>query len=218
MNFERGRLYKKAIKSLKNSIDIANELNAEIVTIHPIHTYGFYKDEAKYKKNITKKIIANLSLIRDYIEKRKFNIKIGIETMAPKKSRIVVGDKPKEIVSIIKALNSKKIGVTWDMCHTYESLLCYKLNISDLKELARCTYHIHYSSFSPIFSKCHCPEEYGLSKPIHKMVSLLKNYKGMVINEISPTMFIYFNPKRTLKEWLNLTLKQSREDFKEWMH
>lgn len=218
LDFKKGKIHEKAIKSLKNSINLANELNANLVTIHPSHTFGFHKDEAIYEKKITNKIIGNLSLIRDYIEKKKFDIKIGIETMAPKKNRVVVGDKPQEIIQIIKALDSKKIGATWDMCHTYKSLLKYKLKIKDFKELARYTYHIHYSSFSPVFSQCHCPTGYGKEKLIHKMISLLENYNGIVINEISPIMLIYLNQKRALKEWLKLILKQSREDFKKWMH
>jgi len=218
LNFKKGMLHKRAIKSLKNSISVADKLNAKLVVIHPSHTLGFYKNDVKYGENITETIVENLSIIRDYIETRKFKIKIGIETMAPKKDRIVVGDRPQDIVNIIKALNSKKIGATWDMCHAYRSLIKYNLRVKDFKELARYTYHIHYSSFSPILSQCHCPTNYGREKPIQKMISLLKNYNGIVINEISPLMLIYLNPKRTLKEWFNLILKQSREEFKKWMH
>jgi len=104
------------------------------------------------------------------------------------------------------------------MCHAYRSMVKYKLKLKDFKELAKRTCHIHYSSFSPIFSKCHCPTAYGREKPIHKMVSLLKDYNGMVVNEISPIMLIYLNPKRTMIDWLNLILKQSKKDFKKWMH
>jgi endonuclease IV len=218
LNFKKGMLHKRAIKSLKNSISVADKLNAKLVVIHPSHTLGFYKNDVKYGENITETIVENLSIIRDYIETRKFNIKIGIETMAPKKDRIVVGDRPQDIVNIIKALNSKKIGATWDMCHAYRSLIKYNLRVKDFKELARYTYHIHYSSFSPILSQCHCPTNYGREKPIQKMISLLKDYNGIVINEISPIMLIYLNPKRTLKQWFNLILKQSREEFKKWMH
>lgn len=217
LNFKKGALYQKAIKSLKNSVKLACELSATIVVVHPSHTLGFYKDEVEYEKNITEIIVDNLCIIRDYIENKKFDIKIGIETMAPIKERIVVGDKPHEIVDIIKTLDSKKIGVTWDMCHTYRSLIKYKLKIKDFEEMAKYTCHIHYSSFSPIIDKCHCPTNYGRQKPIHQMLSLLDGYRGMVINEISPLMLIYLNPKRTLKEWLKLVLKQSQEDFKKWM-
>ena len=218
LNFKKGMLHKRAIKSLKNSINVANELGVKIVVIHPSHSLGFYKNDVEYERNITDIIVTNLSIIRDYIEKKKFNIKIGIETMAPKKDRVVVGDKPQEIVNIIKALDSKKIGATWDMCHAYRSLVKYNLKVKDFKELARYTYHIHYSSFSPILSRCHCPTNYGKEKPIQRMISLLKDYNGIVINEISPIMLIYLNPKRTLKQWFDLILKQSREDFKKWMH
>ncbi|NIO48315.1 MAG: TIM barrel protein [Candidatus Aminicenantes bacterium] len=218
LNFKKGILHKRALKSLKNSINVANELGVKVVVIHPSHTLGFYKNDAEYEKNITEIIVENLSIIRDYIEKKKYNIKIGLETMAPKKDRVIVGDKPQEIVNIIKALDSKKIGATWDMCHAYRSLVKYNLRVKDFKELARYTYHIHYSSFSPILSQCHCPTYYGREKPIQRMISLLKDYNGIVINEISPIMLIYLNPKRTLKQWFNLIIKQSREDFKKWMH
>lgn len=218
LNFKKGMLHKRALKSLKNSINVANELGTKIVVIHPSHSLGFYKNDVEYERNITDIIVENLSIIRDYIEKKKFNIKIGIETMAPKKDRVIVGDKPQQIVNIIKALDSKKIGATWDMCHAYRSLVKYNLKIKDFKELARYTYHIHYSSFSPILSRCHCPTNYGREKPIQKMISLLKDYNGIVINEISPIMLIYLNPKRTLKKWFNLVLEQSREDFKKWTH
>jgi endonuclease IV len=218
LNFKKGMLHKRALKSLKNSINVANELGVKIVVIHPSHSLGFYKNDVEYERNITDIIVENLSIIRDYIEKKKFNIKIGIETMAPKKDRVIVGDKPQQIVNIIKALDSKKIGATWDMCHAYRSLVKYNLKVKDFKELARNTYHIHYSSFSPILSRCHCPTNYGREKPIQRMISLLKEYNGIVINEISPIILIYLNPKRTLKRWFNLILKQSREDFKKWMH
>ena len=217
LNFKKGMLRKRAIKSLKNSINIANEIDAKVVVVHPSHTLGFYKNDVEYEKNITGTIIENLSIIRDYIEKKEFDITIGIETMAPKKERVVVGDRPQEIVDIIKALDSKKIGATWDICHTYRSLTKYKLRIRDFEELARHTCHIHYSSFSPIFSQCHCPTRYGKEKPIYKMIPLLEDYNGIVVNEISPTMLIYLNPKRTLQRWLNLILKQSKEDFQKWM-
>lgn len=218
LNFKKGLLHKRAIKCLKNSINIANAFEAKLVVVHPSHTLGFHKNDVKYEKNITEIIVENLSAIKDYIEKKKFDIKIGIETMAPKIDRVVVGDRPQEIVNIIKALDSKKIGVTWDMCHTYKSLIEYNLEIKEFKEIAHHTYHIHYSSFSPILSQCHCPVNYGKEKPIHKMISLLENCNCNVINEISPIMLIYLNPRRTVKEWLNLILKQSREDFKKWMH
>jgi endonuclease IV len=218
LNFKKGMLHKRALKSLKNSINVANELGVKIVVIHPSHSLGFYKNDVEYERNITDIIIENLSIIGDYIKNKKFNIKIGIETMAPKKDRVIVGDKPQQIVNIIKALDSKKIGATWDMCHAYRSLVKYNLKVKDFKELAGYTYHIHYSSFSPILSQCHCPTNYGREKPIQRMISLLKDYNGIVINEISPIMLIYLNPKRTLKRWFNLILKQSREDFKKWMH
>jgi len=214
LNFKKGMLHKRAIKSLKNCIKLAKQLAAKVVVIHPSHTLGFYKNDVEYEKNITETIIENLSIIKDYIETNKFDIKIGIELMAPKKDRIVVGDRPQEIVNIIKSLDSKKIGATWDMCHAYRSLIKYNLKIKDFKELAKYTYHIHYSSYSPILSQCHCPTNYGREKPIQKMISLLRDYNGIVINEISPIMLIYLNPKRTLKQWFNLIIKQSREDFK----
>jgi endonuclease IV len=217
LNYKRGSLHKRAIRTLKNSVNVANELDAKVVVIHPSHTLGLYKNDIRYERKITQTIIENLSLIRDYIEKKKFDIKIGIETMAPKKDRVVVGDKPQEIVNIIEALDSKKIGATWDMCHAYRSMVKYKLKLKDFKELAKRTCHIHYSSFSPIFSKCHCPTEYGREKPIQKMVSLLNDYNGIVINEISPIMLIYLNPKRTITDWLDLIIKQSKKDFKKWM-
>jgi endonuclease IV len=218
LNFKKGMLHKRALKSLKNSINVANELGVRIVVIHPSHSLGFYKNDVEYERNITDIIVENLSIIKDYIDKKKFNIRIGIETMAPKKDRVIVGDKPQQIVNIIKALDSKRIGATWDMCHAYRSLVKYNLKVKDFKELARYTYHIHYSSFSPILSQCHCPTNYGREKPIQRMISLLKDYNGIVINEISPIMLIYLNPKRTLKQWFDLILKQSREDFKKWMH
>jgi len=218
LNFKKGGLHRRAIKCLKNSIRVANELEAKVVVIHPSHTLGFYKNDVRYERRITQTIIENLSVIRDYIERKKIDIKIGIETMAPKKDRVVVGDKPQEILNIIQTLGSKKIGATWDMCHAYRSLVKYKLKVKDFKELAKYTCHIHYSSFSPIFSKCHCPTEYGREKPVHKMVSLLEDYNGIVINEISPIMLIYLNPKRTIEDWLNLILNQSKRDFKKWMH
>lgn len=218
LNFKKGMLHKRAIKSLKNCIKLAKQLEAKVVVIHPSHTLGFYKNDAEYKKSITDTIIENLSIIKDYIEMNKFDIKIGIETMAPKKDRVIVGDRPQEIVDIIKSLDSKKIGVTWDMCHAYKSLIKYNLKIKDFKEMAKYTYHIHYSSYSPILSQCHCPTNYGREKPIQKMISLLRDYNGIVINEISPIMLIYLNPKRTLKQWFNLIIKQSREDFKKWTH
>ncbi|MGB2764931.1 MAG: sugar phosphate isomerase/epimerase family protein [Candidatus Aminicenantaceae bacterium] len=218
LNFKKGMLHKRAIKSLKNCIKLAKQLAAKVVVIHPSHTLGFYKNDVENEKNITETIVENLSIIKDYIETNKFDIKIGIEIMAPKKDRIVVGDRPQEIVNIIKSLDSKKIGATWDMCHAYRSLIKYNLKIKDFKELAKYTYHIHYSSYSPILSQCHCPTNYGREKPIKKMISLLRDYNGIVINEISPIMLIYLNPKRTLKQWFNLIIKQSREDFKKWMH
>lgn len=217
LDFKKGLFHERAIKSLKNSIKVAKELSAKIVVIHPAHTLGVFKNDIEHEKKITTTIIENLSLIRNYIEEKRFDLKIGIETMAPKSERVIVGDKPREMVDIIESLNSEKIGVTWDMCHTYRSLIKYKLKVRECEKLAQYTHHIHYSSFSPIFSQCHCPTEYGQKNPIHQMISLLGNYDGMVINEISPLMLIYLNPIRTLKEWLILILKQSREDFKEWM-
>ncbi|MFP4081843.1 MAG: sugar phosphate isomerase/epimerase family protein [Candidatus Aminicenantes bacterium] len=218
LNFKKGMLHRRAITSLKNSIRIARELGAKIVVIHPSHTLGFHKIQGEYEKKITEAIIENLSLIRDYVEDKRFDLKVGIETMAPKRERVVVGDRPEEIVRIIKALNSEKIQATWDMCHTYRSMLKYKLKIRDFEELAEHTCHVHYSSFSPILSKCHFPTQYGKEEPIFKMISLLENKNMAVINEISPLMLIYLNPKRTLKGWLDLILKQSKEDFRKWMH
>jgi len=218
LNLKKGRVHRNAIKSLENSVNVACELGAKVMVIHPSHTLGFHKDAIKYEKNIIETIVENINIIREYIENKELDIKIGIETMSPKDERVIVGDKPEEIVSIIKTLNSKKIGVTWDMCHTYNSLIKYKLNIKDFKEIAKYTCHIHYSSFSPILSQCHCPTNYGRKKPIQEMISLLKDYNGIVINEISPIMLIYLDPKRTLRNWLNLILEQSREEFKKWMH
>jgi endonuclease IV len=85
LNFKKGMLRKRAIKALKNSINVANELDAKVVVLHPSHTLGLYKSNVEYEKNITGTIIENLSIIRDYIEKKEFDITIGIETMAPKR-------------------------------------------------------------------------------------------------------------------------------------
>ncbi len=218
LDFIKGKLFKESISSLKNTIKIASELNAKTIVIHPTHTLGFHKDEVKYEKKITKKIIKNLAILRDYIEKNKFDVTIGLETMEPMKNRVVVCDRPKEMVNIIKALDSDRIKVTWDMCHTYQSMKAYKLKIKDLKELAQNTCHIHYSSFSPILNQCHSPTNFGDKGPIHKMVSLLENFDGIVINEISPNMLCYFNPKIKMAKWLNTVSEQSRKDFKKWMH
>lgn len=218
LDFLKGKLREEALNSIKNSINIANEFNAKVVVLHPTHTYGFYKDEVIYEKRITKKIIENLIEIRDYIESNGFDLILGLETMAPKKNRVIVGDKPQEIVKIVTTLKSKKIGITWDMCHTYKSLVKYNLKVNDLKQIAKYCCHIHYSSFSPILSQCHCPVHYGRTKTILKMISLLQDYDGIVINEISPVMLIYLNPTITIEDWLQEIISTSRKDFRKWMH
>lgn len=219
LDFIKGKLFRESINSIKNTIKIANELNAKTMVLHPVHSMGFHRDAVRYEKRITERIIKNLAIVRDYIEKNKFDITIGLETMEPDyEGRVVVCDKPQEMVNIIKALDSDRIKVTWDMCHTYRSIVRYNIKLKDLKEIAKNTCHIHYSSFSSTIGECHVPTNFGEKEPIHKMVALLDNFDGIVINEISPKVLCRFDPKIKMVDWLKIVLEQSRKDFKKWMH
>ncbi|MFH1850629.1 MAG: sugar phosphate isomerase/epimerase family protein [archaeon] len=212
-----GEKSRAAIQTLKNSAQIAHEVGAGVMVVHPSHTYGLHSIDRRNEKAVIEKVIQNLSILRDFVEK-ECNITVGIETMAPKDDRMIVGDRPQEIERIIRALNSKRVKVTWDMCHTYKSLMAYKLPVSDLKGIAKNTCHIHYSSYSPIISQCHCPTEFGKKTPIYEMLGLLKGYKGTVINEISPLLLLFLNPNLTLEEWLQKIIDNSKAGFEKWMH
>jgi len=219
LDFSKGSMFKKSITTLKNSAKIANELGATNMVVHPTHSLGFYKDAIKHEKKITKTIINNLSILRDFMEKNKFDFTVGLETMEPsRKQRMIVGDKPKEMMEIIHSLDSKQFKITWDMCHTFRSLVAYNLKLKDFKEIAENTCHIHYSSYSTDYGQCHVPTNFGDNDTIHQMLKLLKNFNGIVINEISPSVLCCFDPKITMKNWLKLILKQSKEDFKKWTH
>ncbi len=205
-----GKKHKRAIKILEESIKISSEIGAKVMVVHPSHTFGFHKEENE--KKLIKKIIENLSLISKYLDKLE-DIKLGLETMAPKKDRIVVGDYPKEIMNILTHLNSNRMGVTWDMCHTFKSMQKYNLKIKDFEGIAKNTCHVHHSDFTPLLNKCHCPEGYGKNKK--NFVSLLKkyHYNGVVTSEMNPMLLIFLNPKKKIEDWFKEIIKNTKKIF-----
>ncbi|GEM_PF-1519420 len=211
LEFLRGKRHKRSINILKSCTDVANELDAKIVVVHPSHSLGFPSDQRKYQGKIIRRITENLKEVVDYIEKNGYDVKIALETMSPKPERMVVGDRPREIIRITDALGSEHAGIAWDMCHTYKQMLTYKYKVKDFKPIAERTIHIHHSDYSPLMERCHCPQGFGVSG--RGMTKLLKGYNDMVISEVSPKLFLYLDPMKTPEEWLRIVLRNTKKTF-----
>lgn len=213
LNLLHGTLHKKAIKILEECTKIADQINAKVIVIHPSHTLGFRSGEKKHVNRLIEKISKNISSVTDHLDKASADANIGLEAMAPKPKRIVIGDHPKDLIRIIERVNSKKVGITWDMCHTLKSMKAYNFSIKEFEEIAKYTYHVHHSDFSPLLNRCHCPQGYGDSERL--MINLLKKFKydNIVIAEISPRLFLYLDPMKKLESWIKEIINTTKNLF-----
>lgn len=103
-------MVEKSIENVKWSLDIAEQLGATIVTTHVgIMHEGNEKDGLE-------KVIKNIRVLRDYVKKKKYNCKLGIETSGRQK----VYGSLEEVLLVCKRVSGVLPVLNFAHIHAYE--------------------------------------------------------------------------------------------------
>ncbi|ENN95894.1 hypothetical protein J422_05299 [Methanocaldococcus villosus KIN24-T80] len=98
------------VECVRDAIEGAFELDAELVVVHPGYVPELWKE---YKDEILDNNFSTLLKIVEIAE--DYNIKIGLENMPNFTG--VLGKTPGEMLGIIKDIDSKVLGITFDVGH-----------------------------------------------------------------------------------------------------
>ncbi|NPA63009.1 MAG: sugar phosphate isomerase/epimerase [Methanococci archaeon] len=104
------KVRKLTIECIRDAIEGAFELDAEIVVVHPGYIPELWSN---YKSEILDNNFSTLSEIVEIAE--DYGIKIGLENMP--NFRGVLGTTPESLLDIIKDIDSKNLGITFDIGH-----------------------------------------------------------------------------------------------------
>lgn len=97
------------MKQNKDCIDVAEELGAEIVVIHP----GFVSSRKFKREKCFYKMVSRLTKLCDYASDR--DVMLTIENLASKKK--AMGVKSSEVLRIFEEVNCDNLGLTLDIAH-----------------------------------------------------------------------------------------------------
>lgn len=110
------RIREASVRSVKDGIDLARQVDARIVTIHLGNTTK--RRLKQVHANVRKALLNSIVTLAEYAEQH--DVTIGIENVpADDKSawEEALGKSPEEIINIVKEVASKNVGVTLDMGH-----------------------------------------------------------------------------------------------------
>ncbi len=154
-----------SIKEVKKSIDIASEIESELIVFHP----GRMSFTAAGREVFFKILIESIISIYKYA--RNKGVKICIENMEPLKKELLVTEKDFE--TLYSRLNLEDIYITMDVAHL-GSLKKVKDFYQSMKERIA---HIHISDV--LNENIHIPLGTG-DMPFKKIIALLKDeYRGI---------------------------------------
>jgi len=110
------RIHEASVQSIKDGIDFAGQIGARIVTIHLGSTT---KSRLKHFCEIVRKALLNsIITIIDYAE--KYNLTIALENVQSdvhSSWEEAFGKRAEEIIDILREIDAKNIGVTFDVGH-----------------------------------------------------------------------------------------------------
>jgi len=128
------------VKYIKNLLTISNDYDFEIIRIKMSNFFGGNRYKQK-KFNITKKnFIKDLRLVSKII--KKTHLKIAIENHQDLSS--------KELIEIIRKLNCKNIGITWDIGN---SLATCETPDQFFENSKKFIFNVHCKNYKIILSK-----------------------------------------------------------------
>ncbi len=125
----------ETLKQLKEAINTARELNAEVVVIHP-----GYVASRKYPRELAfKAMIENLRELVEYAEKE--GVVLCLENLASKSKALCVSYE--EILKVLAAVSSRHLRVTLDIAHA--NTIGREAPVVFIRELGGLIKHVHVS-------------------------------------------------------------------------
>lgn len=110
------RIRDASVQSIKDGIDFASQIGARIITIHLGSTT---KSRLKHLCEIVRKALLNsIMTIIEYAE--KYNLTVAIENVQSDVDSFweeAFGKKAEEIIDILREVDAKNIGITFDVGH-----------------------------------------------------------------------------------------------------
>jgi sugar phosphate isomerase/epimerase len=110
------RIRDASVQSVKDGIDFASQIGGRIVTTH---LGSVSKGHLKHAhERIRRALLDSITTLVEYAEER--NIKIAIENVQSDKESYweeAIGKTAEEIMEILKEINAKNVGVTFDVGH-----------------------------------------------------------------------------------------------------
>ena len=167
------KLRKKSIHESLWALDIAHKLGFHVVTIHPGHTDS--KEDVADKEYWRLLIDAFKQLAK---RAEKLDVKIGVEPMENIPKEFVIA--PKHLDRIISSVDSKNLGVTFDLVHTYTHGEKKPVEFIDQLHKEK-IFHVHISGHTK--EKTHVP--FFMTRIHHRYFDkvigmLVKNYSGII--------------------------------------
>ncbi len=161
----------EAIRQLREAVDVASYLNAEVLVVHP----GFVSSK-KYPRNMVYEVlIGTLMDIADYASGA--DMVIGLENLSSNPKALAVHST--ELIKIIEDVGSKNLRVAFDVAHANTTGIP---PIDFIDELGPLIKHVHVSDNKG--SNDHLPIGVGNIDYRAVLSKLIENdYKGFLVIE-----------------------------------
>ncbi len=166
------KLRKESIDAVLRSLEYAKKLGFEVITVHPGHTdqEGETVDKEYWDLQIA-------AFKRFAKRAEQLGVKIGMEPMEHRPKEFVM--EPKQVDRVINAVNSKNLGITFDLIHAYSHGVNKPIEFMDAHH--KNIFHVHVSGHCK--EKNHVPfsmtniNHLYLDKVLHKLVT---KYRGLI--------------------------------------
>jgi sugar phosphate isomerase/epimerase len=168
------KLRNESLKETIKAVELAKKMGFKVITIHPGHT------DKKGEKADKKYWELQIDAFKRFAKRaEKLNVKIGLEPMEHLPKQFVT--EPKHADRIIDAVNSKNLGITFDLIHAYTHGV--KKPIEFLDGLHPNIFHVHVSGHTKKkqhapFSMTIIPHSY-LDKVLNRVIKKY-SYSGII--------------------------------------
>jgi sugar phosphate isomerase/epimerase len=130
------KVRKLTIESIEEAIKGASELHAKVVTVHPGYIPPLWSD---YVNTIVDNNYMTLNAIVEIAE--AYNVMLGFENMPNYHG--ILGITPDSMREVIKDIDSKYLGVTFDMGHANTACGAPHTYIKELNSIGKGIVHVH---------------------------------------------------------------------------